>query len=751
MAKVRTRLIVGLCLALTVLSAGLSHAEPLGTVFTYQGRLIDANHPAQGIYDFVFELYDDPNTAKLIGDPFAVNALDVNDGYFTIELDFGAGIFDGNDRWLLIGIRPGDMNDPNEYVFLQPLQRITPAPYAMHAASTSETDPVYGTSSAAGITAGNITNWDTAYSWGDHALAGYLKIETDPTVNLGKLKSLVSNDFHNLGGVDQVGITAESDPVYLASTAAGISGADIANWNSAFVWGDHSTAGYLTFETDPVYGGAPASGITLGNITNWNTTFGWGNHALAGYLKTETDPSVLASVKDGISWSEVSNRPAGLDDGDDVGISVETDPTVNLSKLQVLVSNDFHNLGGADDVTTDPEIAAMGYIKSYTETDPTVPGSIKDGITWTEVANRPAGLDDGDQVGITSETDPTVTASVKDGVAWGELSSIPAGFADGVDDTGITSETDPTVPSSVKDGITWSEVSNRPPGLDDGDQVGITTETDPVYVGSPAFGITSSNITNWNTAYGWGDHTLAGYLTSYAETDPVYGTSPASGITPGIIANWNAAFGWGDHSTAGYLTAPNDFGRSGAAATLYEGTTALSAKYLGISAKAADSDLLDGQHGSYYRNWGNLTNVPAGFADGVDNGITSETDPEVGVITPNYIPKWNGSALVSGTIYDNGSIGIGTSSPLARLHVEEIGAAVPFQVRVSASTKLIVTNSGNVGIGTTNPGTNKLQVTGGPLEVTGGPIKATGGFIVEIRPDDPPSPVQGQIWLRTDL
>ncbi|MDF1564308.1 MAG: tail fiber domain-containing protein, partial [Deltaproteobacteria bacterium] len=31
-----------------------------------------------------------------------------------------------------------------------------------------------------------------------------------------------------------------------------------------------------------------------------------------------------------------------------------------------------------------------------------------------------------------------------------------------------------------------------------------------------------------------------------------------------------------------------------------------------------DADLLDGQHGSYYRNWNNLTNVPAGLADGTD-------------------------------------------------------------------------------------------------------------------------------------
>lgn len=46
----------------------------------------------------------------------------------------------------------------------------------------------------------------------------------------------------------------------------------------------------------------------------------------------------------------------------------------------------------------------------------------------------------------------------------------------------------------------------------------------------------------------------AGYLTSYTETDPVFSASAASGIVTGDITNWNTAFGWGDHSTAGYST-----------------------------------------------------------------------------------------------------------------------------------------------------------------------------------------------------
>jgi len=56
---------------------------------------------------------------------------------------------------------------------------------------------------------------------------------------------------------------------------------------------------------------------------------------------------------------------------------------------------------------------------------------------------------------------------------------------------------------------------------------------------------------------------------------------------------------------------------------------------------------------------------------------------------------------------------------------------------------------GNLGIGTTGPGTNRL-------EIVGGPTKTTGGFIMETRDGadgDPPAAelYDGRMWLRTDI
>jgi hypothetical protein len=82
------------------------------------------------------------------------------------------------------------------------------------------------------------------------------------------------------------------------------------------------------------------------------------------------------------------------------------------------------------------------------------------------------------------------------------------------DEFDLTIEFDPTVIDSVKDGVDWTEVTNIPPGFADGTDDGTTVETDPVFGFSTAAGITGTDVSNWNTTYGWGDHSSAGYITA---------------------------------------------------------------------------------------------------------------------------------------------------------------------------------------------------------------------------------------------
>jgi hypothetical protein len=128
-AKMLTILV--LALAIIVGPAKLTGAAPMGSAFTYQGRLIDANKPADGLYDLQFRLYDANVVGAQKGSTIVVSEADVIDGYFTVGLDFGSAVFDGNDRWLEIGVRPGSLKDPNTYTTLNPRQEITPTPYAL--------------------------------------------------------------------------------------------------------------------------------------------------------------------------------------------------------------------------------------------------------------------------------------------------------------------------------------------------------------------------------------------------------------------------------------------------------------------------------------------------------------------------------------------------------------------------------------------------------------------------------------------
>lgn len=60
----------------------------------------------------------------------------------------------------------------------------------------------------------------------------------------------------------------------------------------------------------------------------------------------------------------------------------------------------------------------------------------------------------------------------------------------------------------------------------------LTTETDPVFSASAVAGVTSTDISNWNTAYGWGDHSIVGYL-----TDVVGDTTPQLGGDLDVLTN----------------------------------------------------------------------------------------------------------------------------------------------------------------------------------------------------------------------
>ena len=119
--------------ALTILCAfnsELSTARAQGTAFTYQGQLVNNGFPANGNYDFTFALFNNSSTnTGQVGSTLTNLDVGVTNGLFATTLNFGA-VFTGNATWLSIAVRT---NGGGSFTPLNPLQALTPTPYAIYA------------------------------------------------------------------------------------------------------------------------------------------------------------------------------------------------------------------------------------------------------------------------------------------------------------------------------------------------------------------------------------------------------------------------------------------------------------------------------------------------------------------------------------------------------------------------------------------------------------------------------------------
>src|SRR5438874_2060096 len=122
------RLLAGMLWFAALTNAALG----LTTAFTYQGRLTDGPNLATGKYDLKFQLYNAEAGGLAVTSPLSKDDLLVTNGLFTVELDFGANIFNGENYWLEISVRPSA--ETGGYTLLTPRQAITPAPYASYSA-----------------------------------------------------------------------------------------------------------------------------------------------------------------------------------------------------------------------------------------------------------------------------------------------------------------------------------------------------------------------------------------------------------------------------------------------------------------------------------------------------------------------------------------------------------------------------------------------------------------------------------------
>ncbi len=155
----------------------------------------------------------------------------------------------------------------------------------------------------------NHANYNTAYGWGDHSIAGYAVASSlggAAVLDVGTTAGTVAAGDHSHTGT--------YDPAGTASSAVSTheSTYNHSNYATAYGWGNHASAGYALASSlgdaatknvgttagtvaagdhahSGVYdvAGAASTAVSTHESTynhgNYNTAYGWGNHASAGY------------------------------------------------------------------------------------------------------------------------------------------------------------------------------------------------------------------------------------------------------------------------------------------------------------------------------------------------------------------------------------------------------------------------------------------------------------------------------------
>jgi len=98
-------------------------------------------------------------------------------------------------------------------------------------------------------------------------------------------------------------------------TITSVSDNQLLKYNFSNTRWENWTPNYLTSESDPVFSASEAANITSTDTTQWDTAYGWGNHASAGYLSglpsRQTASVTVSSLADGAFSNQSITTAAG--------------------------------------------------------------------------------------------------------------------------------------------------------------------------------------------------------------------------------------------------------------------------------------------------------------------------------------------------------------------------------------------------------------------------------------------------------
>lgn len=259
------------------------------SVFTYQGRLTDTNIPASGTHQMQFALYDAVTGGTQIGSTVENTAVNVSNGVFTVQLDYGAAAFSAVERFLEISVR---RNSNETYTTLSPRQRITSAPYSIRALNAGTADnaaSLGGTAASQFVqttdsrlsdartpTAGSanyIQNTTTQQTGADFNISGNGTVAGTLSANL-----VNSQTQYNIGG-QRILSNAGTDNMFVGSLAGA---ANTGGGNSFFgkATGNGNTTGFnhvFVGERAGLLNTTGNSNSFFGSVAGLNNTIGSNN------------------------------------------------------------------------------------------------------------------------------------------------------------------------------------------------------------------------------------------------------------------------------------------------------------------------------------------------------------------------------------------------------------------------------------------------------------------------------------------
>ncbi len=105
-------------------------AAPVGSGFSYQGELQQGGGPADGTFDFEFDLFNVEVGGEIVAPTVNLEDTPVVNGSFMVTLDFGPQPFENQEAlWLEISVREGASVD--EHTVLAPRQKIMATPFSI--------------------------------------------------------------------------------------------------------------------------------------------------------------------------------------------------------------------------------------------------------------------------------------------------------------------------------------------------------------------------------------------------------------------------------------------------------------------------------------------------------------------------------------------------------------------------------------------------------------------------------------------